>query len=465
MSENAPLITRRSSSNKTDRILRKNARKTKQRNCVLLTVTILLLGGVFVIMVFFKNASDPKNSKYNNNASSSILGRARDAKAMVQIDSDTGVYSVDWDGDGIGDEEYATKIDSATTTFAELAETILLPWYEASIIAIVDDKAWESGGTGGGILPSNVQHIRRVMLITRDMLDIFSPVFPDSDRVGKKRKDKSLWKELRTMYRHGYQKLGSLKDLEDLTYSQELLASRVNDVLAWKTEFLAFQKTYGIRRFLYSPHKKGGGIDPNGCYNHAASHLFWAVTAQEELPCGNDIGTASLRSLATVQLTNSLHYLEEIRNYTTVMPRAHELNFHNLRKELRIFLDEYDLFGKLLVPPSSDEEDGNGNGNGNGTVWAASTTDDSDTIDGSSAEEKKVDVLVDDLAILNMAQKKLGEINDKWTAHDIYVKDDSHLKKQKSLAIEADKKWAKFLKWQSQNDLQGCIETVLDRMK
>jgi len=435
--------------------LRKNARKNKRRNCLLLTVTILLLSGVVGIMVVFKYARHI--SLYH---SPGILGRAKAAKAMVRIDPDTGVYSVDWDGDGAGDEEYATKIDTATTTFSELAEIMLQPWYEASLMAVMDDKVWTSST---GITPSNVSRVRKVMLMTRDLLDAFSPVFPNKSSVtttksGKKGKrrhtketDTSLWKKLRTMYKDGYKLIGELKDLNGLAYSQELLETRVHAVLEWKVEFVAFQRNHRIRRFLYSHPSSGGGIDPTGCYHHAASHLFWTHEQLEEeqpLPCGNDIGTVSLRSLASVQLTHSLNYLQEIRSYTTVMPEKHELQFHNLRKELRTFRDEYNLFGKVLVASSlsssSEEEDG----------------------DNDKILQQQQQLIQEELTILDEAQFQLGFINDNWAAHDIYVIDNnSHPKEQKLLAIKIDKLWATFLVWQDDNDLQGCIENMLERME
>ncbi|OEU18123.1 hypothetical protein FRACYDRAFT_261069 [Fragilariopsis cylindrus CCMP1102] len=399
MSELDQLI---SNNHKTNRIIRKNERKIKKRNCVLLTTSILLLGSVFGVLVFFKNASNP-----NNVRSASIIGRAIHAKSMVNIDPDTDVYSVDNTAKQI--------IIPNETTFAELAEIMLLPWYEASLIAIEDDKGWDGTNTDGIITPSQVKEIRHVLLMTRDMLDVFGPVFPDTTSYGrttrKKKstsgKDKSLWRDLRKQYRDGYQLLGNLKDLDGLTYSNKLLNQRTNDVLVWKNTFLQFQKKNRIRRFLYTRDiQRGGGIDPYGCYPHKSSHLFWAETTK--IPCGNDIGTVALQSLAKVQLIHSIDYLTIITNYTTVMPKSHELNFHNLRKELRIFLDEYNLFGTILM---------------------------------------------------------LGHINDKWTAYQIYIQDNSHKSKQKPLAIQTDKLWKKFLLWQDDKNLKNCITNILNRME
>ncbi len=422
---------------KTAATVRKNKRKKEKRNRCLLTFSLTLLAMVFGSMVAIRKAF---NSDPNDTTPTSVLGRAKAAKSKVVYEvgggdgnNDEGEYSVDW-GTDIG----------PATTFADLAKIMLLPWYEASIMAVLEDPAWESG-----ILPGNIKPIRRTLLITRDMLDVFSPVFPDTpdplkaarretkrkknkkNKKPKKNKDRSVWKELRTLYRHGYQLAGELHDLKGLTYSDQLLEERVNAVLDWKREFLEYQKTHEIRRYLY---QDGIGMDPNGCYYHKASHLFWADYAKEDLPCGNDSGPKSLRALTSAQLEHSLGYLDIIEDYTTVMSRDHEINFHNLRKELRIFVDEYNLFGNVLVPNNNDE-----------------------TGDIPVKLQERMD-------FLDKTQKKLGDINDKWTAHDVYVQDDSHPQKQLELANQTDALWAAFLKWEHKHNLRGVIEEVLALM-
>ncbi len=378
----------------------------------------------FGSMVVIRKAS---NTDPTDTTPASVLGRAKLAKSKVSY-NDEGAYSVDWTAD-LGPSD----------TFAELAKIMLLPWYEASMMALLEDPSWNDG-----IAPENIRPIRRTLLMARDMLDVFSPVFPDTPdplkvakrqkkNKPKKKKDRSVWKELRTMYRHGYQLAGELHDLRGLTYSDDLLEERVDAVMEWKREFVDFSKTREIRRYLYQD-----GIDPNGCYYHEASHLFWAEMT--DLPCGNDLGPKSLRALASVQLEHSLGYLDTIEGYTTVMPRKHETNFHNLRKELRIFVDEYNLFGSVLVPDNGSESS-----EGDGDVGIPLTL------------RQKID-------FLDTAQGKLGDINDKWTAHDLYAQDDSHHTKQEKLAKQTDALWMDFLEWQHRHDLRGVMEEVLQRM-
>ena len=213
-----------------------------------------------------------------------------------------------------------------------------------------------------------------------------------------------------------------------------MLEARVERVNVWREEFISFQETRRIRRYLY-----GGGIDPRGCYYHRASHLFWADSEREGLPRGEDPGPASLRQLASVQLGHSINYLDVIETYATVLPKEHELNFHNLRKGLRIFVDEYRMFGNVLVPDAPD-------------VGPAAN--------GTSTEQY--------IRLLDSAQVKLGHIHDEWTAREVYAEDDASAKtakKQSKLAEKTDRKWSTFLAWEADVDLRGTMENVLERLQ
>ena len=425
-------------------------------------ISLVGLAVVFGSMVAIRNATKSPNS---GQAPSSVLGRAKAAKAMVSYDYSKEEYLVEWESESI----------TPSTTFAELAKMMLLPWYEASMVALLEDDVWSSDD---GVLPDNIRPIRKVLLITRDMLDVFSPIFPDtpdlanlnkkSKKKKKKDKDLSLWKELRTMYRHGYQLAGELHDLKGLTYSSELLEKRVDAFTDWREEFLSFCKVHEIRRYLYQDYNavdlgngntaSVGGIDPNGCYYHDASHLFWSDYTRENLPCGNAPGPRSLRELVSVQLEHSLGYLDIIEGYKTVMPRDHEINFHNLRKELRMIVDEYHLFGKVLLPDEKFEDE------------HSDKDDDAKNYDDDGANEQDEDnisyskTMKSLIHFLDATQEKLGDINDHWTAHDVYFQDNSHPGRQEKLAKQTDTLWIKWLDWEAKHDLRGAMNDVLERM-
>lgn len=312
------------------------------------------------------------------------------AKAQVHKDED-GVYSV----------TYPTKAPPGMT-YAELANRMLPPWYEATLIAVEQDLDNDQ------MQPSTVAKARKVLLMTRSLLDVFSPVYSEH----------SLWRELRKQFKHGYELVGYFQDLDHsgVDYNEELLEKRLKDVVDWTVGFALFRQEHHVEQFVFL------GAKPDQCTRQKSSHLFW--TDMPVLPCGSDSAHASVQNLAHVQLTNAVGYWQMIHNYTSVIPVEREEQFHNLRKELRIFLDEYKLFGDVLLEDPDE----------------------------------------DALNILDEAQTKLGDINDAWTAYDIYTTEKTHKKDQEALAIQIDGLWLDFLTWASQNDLPSVMQSMLDML-
>lgn len=319
-----------------------------------------------------------------------LRAEVEDAKSRVIVND--GSYSVKFDDDF-----------SPNMTFAELAHRLIPPWYEASLMAI--DSLDET------MKPSKVDKARKALLHFRDLLDAFSPVFAKS----------GLWKKLRRKYKIGYEVVGYFKDLTLGKFTAELIEERRQHVLDWKVDFLDFVKDREIRKFLYKP------FPPYECTFHKASHLFWA--GFKKLPCGHDLATDSLKTLGRVQLTSCLEYWDTVQNYDNVVQKEREIVFHNLRKELRIFLEEQPLFGPVML---------------------------------SNADLKALEV---ELNILDRAQTKLGHINDLWTAYDTYVTRKTHKEKQIELEGEIKESWLAFLDWANSKDLGGTIQSVLDMLQ
>lgn len=121
-----------------------------------------------------------------------------DDQSQVHVSSE-GVYSVIYDT-GINDT--SPELDSFISypvkkCFAELALVMLPPWYTASRMAMNDVLQQET------MDPSNVKNARQVLLTTRDLLDVFSPVYPSH----------SQWGNVRNLYKDGYELVGYYQDL------------------------------------------------------------------------------------------------------------------------------------------------------------------------------------------------------------------------------------------------------------
>mmetsp|Transcript_18937 Transcript_18937/g.43946 ORF Transcript_18937/g.43946 Transcript_18937/m.43946 type:complete len:417 (+) Transcript_18937:156-1406(+) len=410
-SENDPLL---SLPRKTLATAKKNKGKRDKRNFRLLFAGAAMIALVVAGMIVVRNASDP------NSPSSNIVDMAKSAKSMVSV-HENGGFSVSHEN---------VKDD---VTFSELSKIMLHPWYEASIMAVFDDPGWKAKDN---IDYESLHNVRTVLRNTRSMFDIFSPVFSDAPYYdGKKRKnykDPSLWRKIRMQYKKGYVLLGELQDLYGVTYTDKLYNERLKKVITWRSKFMAFQKQYQVRRFLYSDFSTGlGGIDPKGHYFHDSSHLFWAKTAEDTLPYGHDSGIHVIRNLGRIQMDHCLDFLEIISNYTTVVPEEHEIEFHNLRKQMRVFDEGHNVLGDVLVPANDPEE-------------AKTITH-----------------------IFEMFQEntdKLGAVNDQWTGRDIYIQEGSHPDKVKDLAVKMDLDWLKWLEWETEHDLKGKLQYLKDHM-
>jgi len=334
-------------------------------------------------------------------------GELPDDKNLVEV-SPKGVYSVRYVTDTGKSINGTLGSSGPNRIFAELASMMLPPWYTASRMAMNDVLKQET------MDPSNVKHARQVLLTTRDLLDVFSPVYPT----------RSIWGKVRNLYKDGYELVGEYQDLDHahVAFSQDLWDKRRDEVLAWKRNFAFFDNRHDIHSFLID------SVDTEGCYNHDESHLFWADLSGA-LPCGNDVASSSLQTLATVQLNNAMDLLNEMMKFETVLDVSKQLVFHDFRKEIRSFLDEWDLFGFVLLPSAKD---------------------------GTSVK--------DSLKTLKKAHKLLGKVNDNWTAYDLYVTRNEHKAQQEKLITEINTGWDDFKEWVSSSDLAGTIQFLLDEM-
>lgn len=341
-----------------------------------------------------------------------------DDQNQVEV-SPEGVYSVNYVT--INNSSSTSSVDnvngnattlgrSAEKMFAELALTMLPPWYTASRMAMRDALQ------GDTMHPSNVKHARQVLLTTRDLLDVFSPVYPTW----------GMWGGVRNLYKDGYELVGYYQDLDHahVAYSKTLWNQRRDDVLAWKKHFEFYDSHRDIHSFLKND------VDRSGCYDHSESHLFWGEL-NGYLPCGNDMATASLQKLATVQLNNAMVLLATIVTFDKVLNEYYQETFHDFRKEIRSVLDEWKLFGTALFPTADDRKS----------------------------------PIRRSLKTLKQAFKRLGHINDNWTAYHLYRTKHSHKAERKKLAIEINTGWDDFKDWVTSVNLAGAIQSLLDVME
>lgn len=413
-------------------------------------IASLCVAFVFLGITFWQDQVSYEKA-HETNEKATTLYDGLDPASLVEV-TDDGKYTVRYPYDMLPDKPsssssskgskaskaktktHAKTTKNATTTpsaltFGDLAAIMLPPWHAASMLALdvfVEDKVT--------MVPSNKQigNARLVLRKTRDLLDVFSPVYPT----------RSMWTKLRNYYKNGYELVGYFHDLNNLKSSSkeppppELVDKRRSDVLEWKTKFLKYHKKHDVLSFLISQ------ISATGCFDHTESHLYWRDLeftdtdsysgVELQLPCANDLATPSLGQLAVVQLNHALDYFQIVMKYKTILSEGRTDDYHNLRKELRVFLDEYDLFDFVML---------------------------------SSTDHRQDSVAKTSLDVIEKAVEKIGVFHDKWTAYDIYVTKDTHHSKQKELAAEINEEWEAFKKWTQESNLEAKIRSLIELME
>ena len=389
---------------------------------------------------------------------------------------------------GIG-EDSASKTDSfedqtvignllsipTNVSFADLAALLLPPYFQKTMdlcVATIIPTTILVEGEGDiprpvnttSVLPGEVLLLRKQMLKTRDLLDVFAPVYykhSDIYNSSSTAEIKDLWKSLRRYLDNGYQLIGDFQDLDHakIMYTPEQLAEYQVQVWQWYDDFDQFIEVYRdiISLYLSFPCKKGHHNSKYvRCrYMHShSSHLFWGNTPKEELPDGNkDIASTVLMHLGRSQLERAEYYLRQSLEFDhvitmtsnlTVNDTVHEL-YHNARKEMRSFIDEVTLFGNLFVPGSS-------------LVPEISSVNMPEV---PSPEEEQID---ESLLVLKQAKHYLGNINDDYVAFSVYVEWDEFPFEQERLHQSVQLQWESFQVWVEDIQLFAKIQFLVDKM-
>jgi hypothetical protein len=148
------------------------------------------------------------------------------------------------------------------------------------------------------LVPGEVFKTRKFMLATRDLLDVFSPVYPNTTTATIGLENEDLWGSLRFYLDDGYMVVGDFLDLNHahVKYSKRQLNHSRNRVLQWHARFRKFREAHDVPAFLAAP-----TIDSISFHHEKESRLFWKHIHKR--PGGGDPATASLQYLGSKQWT------------------------------------------------------------------------------------------------------------------------------------------------------------------
>jgi hypothetical protein len=335
---------------------------------------------------------------------------------------------------------------------------------------------------------------RKLLLKTRNLLDVFSPVYPlapnnKTDRDGKFNKKKNQkkkkqqkkrqtntdwWVKLRLQYKMGYEIVGDFVDLSraHINYDKTTRNHRRQKVLAWKADFLIFcpnnnnnhENGERLEEYLRRPltmHRQ-----KTVRHSHE-SKFFWKNVPDRSTFWPSSAATSTLHLLVSHQLRlaqtflngtlslqqhaqpppptggSSVDTIESsiIYNHTRAQTLATHETFHNLRKTLRALCDEYDLFGLWLLPLSTSEQIQNG-----------TTTTTTTTTPTSAAMAVRC---------LVKARTLLGDLNDDFTAYLFYVQHKHYRDQVATLVEQIDQKLQAFCEWTIRVDFAAQVDLLL----
>ncbi len=201
-------------------------------------------------------------------------------------------------------------------------------------------------------MPGEVATLRKKILKTRDLFDVFSTVYPNRRAVRTpsrhpREKEKSRttiededrgddaaeddgdpWQEMRDVLMRGYELIGEYQDLDhaSILYNSSDLHDYQARIWTWHVEFVTSTNGttnggYDVFAYLSSPcghayvdATSSGRQRRRRCrYVHQrASHLFWGDASPRESPIGDvDAANVALATLGNMQLERAGSYLRD----------------------------------------------------------------------------------------------------------------------------------------------------------
>lgn len=202
------------------------------------------------------------------------------------------------------------------------------------------DLAFEAANRLGPVsLPHETKEIRKVILSSREMLDIFAFSFKAGDE----------YKNLRDTLDIGYESVGHFKDLYDAqdikdpsqaVYDKTQVEKRLSAVLIWKNNFLSQQKKF--RAYVQDTLKKGSA-------KHKKKHLsnqFWRVS--DFKPQSEDSALMILKFLLKDIWSASGEEYKIVKQITDPALDHERIEvYHDFRKRIRSALKIVSYFDEL----------------------------------------------------------------------------------------------------------------------
>jgi hypothetical protein len=293
------------------------------------------------------------------------------------------------------------------------------------------------------MLPDDVHDVRKLSLKFRNLLDIFSPVYPstawprlpgvgksaaaidestnNSKKNEKRKNDADVWDQIRGQIDDGYTVMGDFQDLahSKVNYTPPDLRQRLDAVLKWHAEWKLYNYTQNYTGYVrFAPFDS---TKPSK--HHGDSKYFWHNEKAKRPSTTTGSGIEVVRSLVRTQLANIGEASKVILSLPSILSDSAHDQFHGFRKACRAVND--DLFSVGGVPIFNLNDTGVGGA----------------------------------LSMLEDLYDKYGDLNDEWNKYDYYKK-----KKDKSAedaaAAGVNSTWEALREFQQDQNLPTLLQQL-----
>jgi hypothetical protein len=179
-----------------------------------------------------------------------------------------------------------------------------------------------------------------------------------------------FWYTIRSFLDRGYTVLGNFQNavknetFESKVKKQEQVNLRLKQMIEWKEAFTSFHRqtlSDDSQRFQVFEYLESPSLLQKGGFDHEKeSALFWKGIPNKAK--GNELAASALSRLGQAQLTRIQVHLKQLMSETGSSSRSSTKKvplretIHSLRKELRTFTDEQELFQEFFIPSTADSD-------------------------------------------------------------------------------------------------------------
>jgi len=256
--------------------------------------------------------------------------------------------------------------------------------------------------------PDSVKPLRKSILYSRNLLDIFVYAYPYNSE------QDDIWRDIRKLLNSGYESIGTFQDLSNVPYTDKDAKALRTPCLDWKEKLMKRTTTSNYLAFLRNPSYLK-------LYVRESSTLYSFWKDSNTTPDLRYSGLENLSRMTNGLFINLQNELTSLLALQDISQSENQIYFHHYRKLCRAIIYVIENF-KLFLPNSPCNE-----------------TMASDSID--------------------RIYDKLGDLNDYYNEYKYYLKKDD----KKNAVTSRDillKNWESVKNWIKEDKFEEQIECL-----